>query len=336
MFFLLIFSYSFLNAQSQCGIRPDGARAVQIGSKPGINASVRIGLDKVCLMQGVSNLDFAAFLTIIDRFSTSDLNLFFSDFGLDNTGLELVVKDLIILNIWRTNSTNINRTNTAWLQWVKNGRRRVPELTQEVVAGHIYKGVVTIEFKDATPMFTASPREIWAVMEDKFKSDAVFAAGLLRQDNIAGVSFDGLHSIDEINSLKSITLVDGQALLSYTSSPQTPTTDILGKKAYGVVDPAIWIPSTDDIKSINKNKTLANRVWTRKSKKMSKKSKLSSTFLEGMTEIQIETMISEAFIVRQMNGYLWNGVISFNGKKIEIEGYLRSSIITSAFLKKID
>jgi hypothetical protein len=281
-------------------------------------------------------LIFAAFLTVIDRFSASELNLFFADFGLDNASLETIVKDLATLNIWKSNSTNINRANTAWLQWIKNGRRRVAELTQEVIYGHIYKGVITIEFKDATPTFTTSPREVWTVMENKFKSDDVFAAGLLRQDNIAGVSFDGLHSIDEINLLKSTMLIDGQALLSYTSSPETPTTDVAGKKAYGVIDPAIWMPSTDDIKSINKNKTLANRVWTRKSKKMSKKSKLSSTFLEGMTESQIETMISEAFIVRQMNGYLWNGLISLNGKRIEIEGYLRTSIITSAFLKKID
>jgi hypothetical protein len=64
LLFLLIFIQIFSNAQSQCGIRPDGTRAIQVGSKPGVNAGVRVGLDKICLMTGVSNLDFCC---IFDR-----------------------------------------------------------------------------------------------------------------------------------------------------------------------------------------------------------------------------------------------------------------------------
>ena len=85
-------------------------------------------------------------------------------------------------------------------------------------------------------------------------------------------------------------------------------------------------------------KPIANRQWTTVGKEIGKDKRISSTFLEGMTPAQVDNIISEAFVVRDLGvtGTKWTGTVSFNGNKITIEGILRNNEISSAYIINIE
>jgi hypothetical protein len=184
-------------------------------------------------------------------------------------------------------------------------------------------------------------------MEVKFKTDPLFAKAILKNDNLKGQSFVGMHNIDEIEKFAQQT-IHTKPLLTYESKSVIGVVD--GKTAYTVNTPKVFMPSIDDLKSINKpkiksgdidkdiDKVLLHRKWTTQGREIGKKEKISSTFLEGMDSEQVDKMISEAFVVRyqQKDSHLWYGIINYNEKKIRIDGYIRNNIIGSAFISKIE
>ena len=83
-----------------------------------------------------------------------------------------------------------------------------------------------------------------------------------------------------------------------------------------------------------------NRTWEGTGKWQLKKAgpngRLSSCFIEGMSEAEINQMISDAFSVATLDRLQWEGVITYQGKKITLRGYTESGNISSAFIKKIE
>lgn len=83
-----------------------------------------------------------------------------------------------------------------------------------------------------------------------------------------------------------------------------------------------------------------NNRWTGvekwQAKKKSSAGQTSSFFLEGMSDTEIEEMISEAFMKKVVEGREWYGDVSYNGKTIRVRGYLDGNSITSAFIELIN
>jgi hypothetical protein len=102
-----------------------------------------------------------------------------------------------------------------------------------------------------------------------------------------------------------------------------------------VCAPEVRLPDLDDLRKSGK--------WTGKEKWQPKKRtnghSISTFFPEGMSESEIEEMISEAFInkVIQSNGSDWRGIISYKGKTVSIYGYTDKTTgnITGTFIEDI-
>jgi hypothetical protein len=131
-------------------------------------------------------------------------------------------------------------------------------------------------------------------MRVKFETDNTFAQAILKQDNIKGQKLYGIHNMDASNGVTK----DGNLLLKYDSKTSIGSID--GKVAYEIDSPQAYIPDIDNLKSINRGKSLDNRTFTSQGRYISKDKvggkRVSSTFPEGMTEAEVEELISYAFL----------------------------------------
>ena len=268
------------------------------------------------LAEGFSGLksgENLGFLKTIEKLSDKELpllNQFFEEFKALATQDEQLafIKNLIV-----------NSKNNAWLSWVLSGRPIVPELRTSILE-HIYHGEIRIKFKDGiTPDFVATPENIWAELQAKFMSDDAFADALLKTDNLGKQTFTGLHSFDEIEKLSNTILPTSEKLLTY-SSKKTFITLSNGKIAYEVFDPLVFIPDLSNLKSINKGKSLSNRVWTTQGQTISKKLGISSCYFEGMSKDAVAKMISESFLTKKpVLGNKWESNMNYLNTAFKIE-----------------
>ncbi len=222
--------------------------------------------------------------------------------------------------------------------------RLVPELTESVIK-HINKGEIKYVFKDARlpggkKEFKFSSDKIWAELEADFSKNGEFTQLLFDNSyNKPTIDFTGMHNYDNFQSFTHTTSPTGKL---FKSSGTEVIGEVGGKKAYTIKDPEVWIPDLNNLVSKNKFKQVQNRVWDGEGKWQLKKAgpegRLSSCFIEGMSEAEINQMISDAFSAKnkQWFGTQWESTIIYKGKNITLRGYTESEEISSVFIKKID
>jgi hypothetical protein len=77
----------------------------------------KAGLRQICTLTTVTDPEFTAFLTQIKACRTPEINTFFATFGSNLPNLTIIVKDAILVDMWRPNPTV---TNTEVLKTYKS------------------------------------------------------------------------------------------------------------------------------------------------------------------------------------------------------------------------
>lgn len=229
--------------------------------------------------------------------------------------------------------------NKGWKRWLDEIIGGSANIVDEIVdhtRRHIHKGEIRISFKDGTPDFISSPDQIWNNFKINFETDDSFAEAILKQDNIKGQKLSGLHNLSAFDG----TTKNGNLLLTYDS--KSVIGSIGGKVIYIIENPRAFIPDIDNLKSINKNKTLDNRIFTESGRYILKTKvqgkRISGMFPEGMQNSEIEEMVSRAFNERNIDGRKWTGEVQYGEMTVKIEGYINevTGDIDSAYIVEVN
>jgi hypothetical protein len=216
----------------------------------------------------------------------------------------------------------------------------VVELTEQTTK-HIHKGEIKYLFKDARlpngkKEFIFTPDEIWNSLKSDYEANGDFTKLLFDNTyNKPSIDFSGMHNYDNFTNFTHPTSPTGKL---FNSSGKEIVGTVSGKNAYKINDPAVWVPDLEDLVSKNKARKIENRVWEGTGKwqlkKVGSEGRISNTFIENMTDAEINQMVSDAFKVSD-KGAEWEGIITYQGKRITINGYFRNGKIESSFITKI-
>ncbi|MFK7061504.1 hypothetical protein V3Q90_15405 [Flavobacterium oreochromis] len=226
------------------------------------------------------------------------------------------------------------------------GAEKLVDALTETTIKHINKGEIKYVFKDARfpngkKEFTFTTDNVWTELERDFNNKGEFTQLLFDNTyNKPTIDFIGMHNYDNFISFTQSNSPTGKL---FKNSGTDIIGEVAGKKAYVIKEPEIWIPDLDNLVSKNKYKQLQNRIWEGTGKWQLKKSgptgRVSSCFIEGMTEVEINKMISDAYKSSNIkwDGTQWESIIVYKSKNITLRGYKdESGNISSVFIKEIN
>ncbi|WP_212004579.1 hypothetical protein [Chitinophaga sp. HK235] len=200
----------------------------------------------------------------------------------------------------------------------------VPELTAASRV-HLHSGEVKITMKNGLGQTifdkTFPADQVWEAIEDLVENHGFIK--LLKENPTPKVEFTGLHNWETVSN--------NPTKLRINAATKKSVGNINGKDVW-IAEPEVRLPDFEDMRKAGK--WTGNEKW--QVKKKGPQGRVSTFFAEGMDAAQIDQLISDAFRVKQMQGTReWIGIVPFNGKQVQIHGYLDNNVITSAFIEEI-